>query len=276
VFYAFHLLDIVNRLPTLKDVIRSVTLNIQLLGMTAMLGVILVYIYSVIGFLFISDLYFDEGIDTGLINKAGESICMSLLHCFLSTFNYGVRTGGGMGEFLPAETGASYNFLAYYVRFFYDITFFLLVITILLNVIFGIIIDTFAQLREKADNIKFDRQNICFICGLSRQVLDRETIEGFEFHNENDHALWNYVYFFIHLEDKPKSDMNGVETTVKEKMEEGDQSWFPLQRCLRIDKNPKRLESVDESNELDEMIKEIGTKFKTTEEAIKNLESLLT
>lgn len=167
-FYAFHLLDIVNRLPTLKDVIRSVTLNIQLLGMTAMLGVILVYIYSVIGFLFISDLYFDEGIDTGLINKAGESICMSLLHCFLSTFNYGVRTGGGMGEFLPAETGASYNFLAYYVRFFFDITFFLLVITILLNVIFGIIIDTFAQLREKADNIKFDRQNICFICGLSR------------------------------------------------------------------------------------------------------------
>lgn len=112
--------------------------------MTAMLGVILVYIYSVIGFLFISDLYFDEGIDTGLLSKAGESICMSLLHCFLSTFNYGVRTGGGMGEFLPAETGASYNFLAYYVRFFFDITFFLLVITILLNVIFGIIIDTFA------------------------------------------------------------------------------------------------------------------------------------
>ena len=55
VFYSFHLLDIVERLPTLKDVIRSVTQNIQLLGMTAMLGVILVYIYSVIAFLFISD-----------------------------------------------------------------------------------------------------------------------------------------------------------------------------------------------------------------------------
>ena len=63
VFYAFHLLDIVNRLHTLKDVIRSVTMNIQTLGMTAMLGVILVYIYGVIAFLFIPDLYFDEGVD---------------------------------------------------------------------------------------------------------------------------------------------------------------------------------------------------------------------
>ena len=118
--------------------------------MTAMLGVILVYIYSVIAFLFISDLYFDEGIETGLLNKAGDSICMSLLHCFLSTFNYGIRTGGGMGEFLPAETAAEYNAIAYNIRFVFDVTFFLLIITILLNVIFGIIIDTFAQLREKA------------------------------------------------------------------------------------------------------------------------------
>ena len=150
VFYAFHLLDVIERFPTLKDVIRSVTMNIKQLLMTAMLGVILIYLYGVIAFMFIPDLYFDEGIQAGLINKAGDSICMSLLHCFLSTFNYGLRTGGGMGEFLPAETAAVYNSQAYNIRFFFDVSFFLLVITILLNVIFGIIIDTFAELREKS------------------------------------------------------------------------------------------------------------------------------
>ena len=118
--------------------------------MTAMLGLILIYLYGVLAFLFIPDLYFDEGIHMGLISKAGDSICMSLLHCFLSTFNYGLRTGGGIGEFLPAETAAEYNTLAYDIRFFFDVSFFLLVITILLNVIFGIIIDTFAELREKS------------------------------------------------------------------------------------------------------------------------------
>ena len=35
VFYSFHLLDLINRLPTLKDVIRSVTMNMKQLLMTA-------------------------------------------------------------------------------------------------------------------------------------------------------------------------------------------------------------------------------------------------
>ena len=83
-----------------------------------------------------------------MLNKKGDSVCMSLLHCFLSTVNYGIRMGGGMGEFLPPQTYAPENKQAYFIRLVYDLTFFLFIITILLNVIFGIIIDTFAQLRS--------------------------------------------------------------------------------------------------------------------------------
>jgi len=67
--------------------------------MTAMLGVILIYNWSCIGFLFISDNYFDDNINAGLLNRAGASVCMSLMHCFMSTINYGLRFGGGMGDF---------------------------------------------------------------------------------------------------------------------------------------------------------------------------------
>jgi hypothetical protein len=69
---------------------------------------------------------------------------MSLMHCFLSTLNYGIRMGGGIGEFLPAQTYIDENKNAFFIRFAYDLSFFLIVITILLNVVFGIIIDTFA------------------------------------------------------------------------------------------------------------------------------------
>lgn len=93
-----------------------------------------------------------------MLNKKGDSVCMSLLHCFLSTVNYGIRMGGGMGEFLPMQTYAPENRQAYFIRLVYDVSFFLLIITILLNVIFGIIIDTFAQLRasgqENLDRLK--------------------------------------------------------------------------------------------------------------------------
>jgi hypothetical protein len=108
VFYSFHLLDVVNRFPALQNVILSVTTNLNQLLMTAMLGIILIYIYAAFAFLFISDTYFDDNVHAGLLNKAGGSICMSLLHCFLSTVNYGLRSGGGMGEFLKVMTNAEW------------------------------------------------------------------------------------------------------------------------------------------------------------------------
>jgi hypothetical protein len=104
---------------------------------------------------------------------------MSLLHCFLSTFNYGMRFGGGIGEFLPSETNKSFNRQGHTIRFFFDIGFYLIVIVICLNVIFGIIIDTFAQLRGKANQTAEDRKNICFICGLDRYTVSPSIFVNF-------------------------------------------------------------------------------------------------
>lgn len=50
-----------------------------------------------------------------------------------------------------------------------------------LNIIFGIIIDTFAgififqylkELRDRRNKMEEDMRNICFICGLDRGVFD--------------------------------------------------------------------------------------------------------
>jgi hypothetical protein len=121
-----------------------VTKNGSQLMMTAMLGAILLYIYAAFAFVFISDTYYDDNIYSGLLNRKGDSICMSMAHCYLSTINYGLRGGGGIGEFLPTQTAVEANMQGFYFRSFFDLSFFLLIITILLNIIFGIIIDTFA------------------------------------------------------------------------------------------------------------------------------------
>lgn len=108
-----------------------------------MLGAIIMYNFAIFAFLFLADNFYDGSINSGLLNKTGESICMSLLHCFLSTLNYGLRFGGGIGE-IGTTTTADWNRQNYYIRFFFDISFFLLITTIILNVVFGIIIDSFA------------------------------------------------------------------------------------------------------------------------------------
>jgi hypothetical protein len=117
--------------------------------MTAMLGVMVIYIYSVIGFIFLNDTYYEDMIHGGVLNTKGDSICMSMMHCFLSSLNYGLRGGGGVGDFLPTQTAAPENIQGFYFRAIYDLSFFMIIITILLNIIFGIIIDTFAQLRDQ-------------------------------------------------------------------------------------------------------------------------------
>ena len=97
---------------------------------------------------------------------------------------------------------------------------------------------------------------MCFICGLNRQTLDRDTEGGFDAHSMEDHEVWNYVYFLIHLQIKDKSDMNGVESYIREKFEMQETSWFPLHRCLRIIKEQrKRSEHTGETNKVAEMQK---------------------
>ena len=56
----------------------------------------------------------------------------------------------------------------YFFRVIYDMMFFFIVIIITLNLIFGVIIDNFADLRtEKQRNDEILR-NTCFICGKQR------------------------------------------------------------------------------------------------------------
>ena len=136
--------------------------------MTAMLGIIIIYIYSALGFIFVFDTYYDDEINAGLLNRKGDSACMDMMHCFLSTVNYGLRGGGGIGEFLPTQTAAPENIQGFYFRAAYDLSFFLIVITILLTIIFGIIIDTFAQLRTLRGEVIEDQNNTCFICCIDR------------------------------------------------------------------------------------------------------------
>lgn len=57
----------------------------------------------------------------------------------------GIRAGGGIGEALGQLTRDSDH---YWFRVIFDLSFFIIIIICLLNIIFGIIIDTFAALRD--------------------------------------------------------------------------------------------------------------------------------
>ena len=106
-----------------------------------------------------------------------------------------------------------------------------------MNIIFGIIVNTFAQLRDEKSKNDNDMHNNCYICNFERMIFDKNSEGGFERHIEKDHNLWEYVYYIVNLSSKDSSDYNGIESYVQEKLEEDDISWVPRQKALCLQMN---------------------------------------
>lgn len=82
--------------------------------------------------------------------------------CIVTTLNEGMRNGGGIGDVLRKPSSREPLFVA---RIIYDLLFFFIVIIIVLNLIFGVIIDTFADLRSDKQQKDEILRNSCFVCG---------------------------------------------------------------------------------------------------------------
>ena len=98
-------------------------------------------------------------------------------------------------------------------RVVYDLLFFFIVIIIVLNLIFGVIIDTFADLRSEKQQKELILKNTCFICGLNRSAFDNKTV-SFEEHIKHEHNMWHYLYFIVLVRVKDPTEFTGPESYV--------------------------------------------------------------
>ena len=131
--------------------------------MTILLGVVLEYVYASVGYFYLVDSFYNS--DFG---PSGENQCMNVFQCFMTMFSLGPRSSGGIGDMMRRESYEQGNRKYYYVRFFFDVTCFLVINIIIMNIIFGIIIDTFSEMRQENKKIELNKQNVCFICSLNK------------------------------------------------------------------------------------------------------------
>uniref|UniRef100_A0A672JC27 Inositol 1,4,5-trisphosphate receptor n=1 Tax=Salarias fasciatus TaxID=181472 RepID=A0A672JC27_SALFA len=263
-FYSFLLFDLVIREETLLNVIKSVTRNGRSIILTAVLAIFLVYFFSIIGFLFLKDDFRMEayvcppvcpprlvmpGTTAALLLRASadvqmicsgfsqqhftkgiERVCDTLLMCIITVLNQGLRNGGGVGDFLRRPSKAEPLFAA---RVVYDLLFFFVVIIIVLNLIFGVIIDTFADLRSEKQRKEEILKTTCFICGLERDKFDNKTV-SFEEHIKSEHNMWHYLYFLVLVRVKDPTEYTGPESYVAQMIAEKNLEWFPRMRAMSL------------------------------------------
>lgn len=82
-----------------------------------------------------------------------DTICDTVYSCFMYSLNLGLRNGGGIGDsmdmMLISEPGFG-------MKIIFDLSYFMLINIVSMNIIFGIIIDTFAELRDAANTREDD------------------------------------------------------------------------------------------------------------------------
>lgn len=237
---ALLLADIAVRSDTLKKLSQAVLENIKQFLWTLFLLAFVALIYTYIGMYYLYDRMKSDDTD----------LCADAYHCFMYVLNFGLRNGGGIGDAIESATYSDEERFSYALNLLYNLTFFMIVCAILLNLIFGLIIDAFGELRDQKSDAEEDQQDECFICGIQRREKQNFS---FDEHRQKDHNLWSYVYFITYLKAeyaRDKNEMNDIEHYVYRQIQSKEFNWIPEGRSLTyeqfLEKNKKNKVELEE------------------------------
>ena len=205
--YSFQLFSIFACFETMKTVFTSVQMRVKQFMAAGLLILIFSLFFTGIKFQYFCD-------DT-------NEECQHFFNCYLSMITLGIRAGNGLGLNMK-----SINSPGYFTEFLIEWLFYFLIILVMLNIINGIIVDTFQEQREK-NNIRNDAKiNRCFICHHDRQYIEKNGINS-SFHMKVVHSYKSYFDYLISIQKQNKLDLNSLDYEIWKKMENEKTDFFP-------------------------------------------------
>ena len=151
---------------------------------------------------------------------------------------------------------------SFFLRVVYDLLFYFIVIIIVLNLIFGVIIDTFADLRSEKQQKEEVLRNTCFICGLDRSSFDNKSV-SFEEHCQHEHNMWHYLYFIVLVRVKDPTEFTGPESYVSALISEKNLDWFPRMRAMSL--------AAEESDSEEKELRNLQVQLESTNQLVNTL-----
>lgn len=266
-FIAFLLCDIFVRFPLLSYVGASLIRPRMQIFLTMVLFIIIQYYFALAAFY--------------VFFESFEDYCEDLYSCFSIIIDRTFKSDSGIGSFFPIFKEQYVGWTMSW-RSVYDFVNVFVILNLIIEIIAGIIIDTFAVLRQEMERKKDDIENYCFICGINRHILDKKTEDrrGFAYHMGFEHNLWNYIFYILYLRHKEKTEYSGFESYVADKLESNDITWFPLNKALSLGEKDldfeEELQEDEENSEEPEVIdKEIVARLEILEKEIDGFETNL-
>ena len=244
IIYAFLLLPIIDLNNILKNIIVSIKLQYNEVGLTFFFAAMIIYSFSNLAYFFFKHDFSQE------IEYKEDNVCDSLIFCFLNALDSGLRARGGIGD-SAIRISYSQHKKHYILRLILDDSFFLLIVITAIDLVFGIILGAFSTLRNEEQKHLNDRKNHCFICHVNKNTLEKNR-QNFNEHRSKIHNLWNYVDYMITLKFSDVHELNAINSYANNKIENNDISWLPTYKDLKnIEKTNYELEEdikIEEEN----------------------------
>ena len=214
-FFVFCIIIIFIYSDNLMEVVLAIWEPKYRIAWTLLLTLCVLYIYSALSFT-----QFREDYSLSIPES-----CDTMYNCLITIIDQWYKNGdlgGFLSNAVPAiqEEG---TFKINWGRFLFDLMFFIIVPTLLINIVSGIIIDNFGERRGKRDQLSEYQHSRCFVWGN----LDND-IEDFSNHTKYLHNCWDYVYYIGYLKNTPFEDLvDYIDIYVKNMIESNRVDWFP-------------------------------------------------
>ena len=236
-YLAFLIAEIIMHSDTLKYIVKSFWLPRKQLIITFFLFYLIAYYFIIFVYLFIP-------------HHVPTKDCLVFSDCFFTLCDQAIKNSNGIINYLIEEGLYITNTLYSNPRFWIDNWFAIFDIMLVLPMACGIIFNSY--IAQKNDKVEFekDKNNICFICGLNKQELNKLYLheEGFYEHIKIDHYLWNYMFSLFNIVKKDPKNLISMDKNVMDNYKKGMYSaWVPYKTCRKKNENETQKNKSEEN-----------------------------
>eukprot|EP00164_Ancoracysta_twista_P005504 GFYU01007550.1.p1 GENE.GFYU01007550.1~~GFYU01007550.1.p1 ORF type:complete len:248 (-),score=75.75 GFYU01007550.1:227-922(-) len=114
-----------------------------------------------------------------------------------------------------------------------EMTYSILWSMLLMNVIMGQLLDSFAEIRSKKNARIVDSRERCFICNIDRFQFEQHA-NGFERHVTEEHNPLSYLFLLQHLKQSDPVNFDGVESYINDSVLERECDFLPVDLAVSL------------------------------------------
>ena len=194
-FYAFSLLELVNRVEVMLSVLKAMYVPGRYILINLLMFIILEYLFSL----------FALSIFTSHFPNVNDS--KNFLKTFMRMLDQTFKQDGGIGTYLDQSLDP--NYVQYtpkaYAggRFWFDLLFYLFILLIIFQIFTSIIIDYFMNTRSYREDFSKKSKTMCLICEIEREKLEKihyNIKDAFKKHTYYCHNIRNYINYLIYVQ----------------------------------------------------------------------------